>query len=260
MAKGKSTKRHRSSRKRFDKPMQRLILGVLVLVLLGGVYFVQKRYHGLERIFHYNISLGLNYPVRGIDVSKFNRKIDYKKVADDGYTFVYIKSSEGNTGRDPMFRKNVDRASKAGLKVGAYHFFRMNRDGAVQARNFLASVKGVHLDLPLVIDVEDWGNAPVSRAVVNQRLRDCVKTIKDAGRSVMIYTNGDGKKRYYDVSCKGVDLWLCTFSDPDDVKDKGHVMQQYSHWGRVDGINGNVDLDVFMGSRREWNDWLDRVK
>lgn len=249
-------KKSNSRNKRLSRLTQRLMLaGVACVIVLFG--FLSNRYHLFERVFRYNITLGKNYPVRGIDISKYNGSVDFKKVADDDISFVYIKASEGVTVKSSSIKSNAKKAREAGLKVGAYHFFRMNRDGGLQAENFMAAVKGVHMDMPMVIDVEDWTNVrTVSRSVVNDRIKVMVNTLKRNGYRVMIYTNGDGKKHYYDVSCKGLDLWLCTFSHPDDVKGKGHVMQQYSHWGRVDGIEGSVDLDVFMGSRSEWKAWL----
>lgn len=232
-----------------------LILGALVAVGLLG-YLSLRHSH----FFHKDVFLGERYPIRGIDVSKHNGVIDYNKVADAGYSFVFVKATEGATFVDSNFYTNCRKASDAGLIVGAYHFFRSNREGDVQAHNFIKAIKRVELDMPLVVDVEDWGNYNiVSEAEFNSRLRAMVKTLKQEGYKVMIYTNGDGYRKYYKPNFEGEYLWLCKLSDPDSVTTAGHKFQQFSHWGRVAGIKGDVDLNVFMGSEREWDKWLDKV-
>ena len=56
------------------------------------------------------------------------------------------------------------------------------------------------------------------------------------------------------------DLWLCSFTSPDLLYDLPHRFQQFSHEGEVMGIDGDVDLNVFRGSRKEWSHYLDQVK
>ena len=56
------------------------------------------------------------------------------------------------------------------------------------------------------------------------------------------------------------DLWLCSFTSPDLLPHLPHCIQQFSHEGEVDGVKGDVDLNVFRGSKREWNKYLDQVK
>lgn len=244
---------HRSSRP--DTTKWFLILGALVAVGLFG-YLSLRHSH----FFYKDVFLGERYPIRGIDVSKHNGVIDYNKVAQAGYRFVFVKATEGATFKDAHFERNCREASRAGLKVGVYHFFRKNRDGDVQARNFMNAVQRVKLDMPLVVDVEDWGNDYfVDEAVLQQRLCDLVSTLKNKGYKVMIYTNGNGLKRYYNPNFKGHYLWLCKLTDPDLQVTTGHIFQQFSHRGSVSGVNGDVDLNVFMGNEREWENWLDEV-
>lgn len=69
------------------------------------------------------------YPTRGIDISAHNGTIDFGKVKKAGYDFVIIKATEGTDFKDSMFSDNLRRAREAGLKVGAYHFFRFDTDG-----------------------------------------------------------------------------------------------------------------------------------
>ncbi len=234
-----------------------LLLGAATLVVLGGAYL----------FWHYVLPHSVNvdryrYPVAGIDVSKHNGEIDFEKVAADDYQFVFIKASEGKTYQDEAFARNYEGARDAGLKVGAYHFFRKNRTGEEQAANLLNVVKGKELDLPLVIDLEDdWGNgATTSRETALKRVLEMIEILDDKGYDVMIYTNLDGYGKYYMGMLGDHDLWLCSFTSPDMLTDKPHRFQQFSHEGVVAGVKGDVDLNVWRGSKREWQHYLEQVK
>lgn len=245
----------RSKRKKQSRLVKVFLTVVMVLAAGTVAYLVAQHFH----LFRTNITLGPRFSVRGIDVSNHNGHIDFDRVAASGYSFVYVKSSEGATHVDPSFRQNCKRAAQSGLKVGAYHFFRKNRDGEAQARNMLRTVGNLKLDLPLVIDIEDAQNVnTVPRSKVRQELVLMARALKRAGYRVMIYTNGNGVKDYYNSCFEDDDLWLCSLNDPARVSEKRHVIQQYSWWGDVPGVKGEVDLDVFMGNEREWERWVDK--
>lgn len=116
------------------------------------------------------------YPVKGIDISSHNGShIDFKAVKADTVEFVYIKASEGENFRDSLFYRNYTGAVEAGLKVGAYHFFRFDREGWRQGRNLLDVMGKLRFDLPPAVDVEEWANARnfTTEEVVRQ-LRDMI--------------------------------------------------------------------------------------
>lgn len=233
-----------------------LLLGAAALVVLIGAYVT----------WHFILPHSVNvdryrYPVAGIDVSKHNGDIDFEQVSDDDYQFVFIKASEGKTYKDDAFERNYEQAREAGLKVGAYHFFRKNRTAREQADNLLAAIRGKHLDLPLVIDLEDdWGNgATVSRQTAIDRVMEMIDILAGKGYRVMIYTNLDGYEKYYKDLLGDHDLWLCSFTSPDLLPHLPHVIQQFSHEGTVSGIDGNVDLNVWRGSEKEWQRYLDNI-
>ncbi|HAP50954.1 MAG TPA: hypothetical protein DCQ56_07030 [Porphyromonadaceae bacterium] len=251
MAQRQGTKRGKG---RPDYIKWMLIAGAVVVTAVLLV-LVAKRQH----LFHHNVDIDhRQYPVAGIDVSKHNGDIDFEQVRDQGFEFVFIKASEGATFHDPNFIANHHAATKAGLKVGAYHFFRKNREGDAQARNLLRAVAGHRLDLPLVIDVEDWDNDHfVTDADIKRRLTQLARTLESKGYRIMIYTNGHGYEKYYKPNFAGKPLWLCSFTDPQKLQSNYPVtIQQHSHWGEVKGIDGEVDLNVFCGSREQWNDFL----
>jgi len=249
------SKRKASTRPDYIKWL--LLAGAAALVLMAGAYFVW------HFVLPHSVSVDrFRYPVAGIDVSKHNGDIDFDLVRDDDYQFVFIKATEGKTYKDAAFDRNYLEARQAGLKVGAYHFFRKNRTGREQADNLLSAINGKALDLPLVIDLEDdWGNgATVGRETALKRVMEMTRILTHSGYSVMIYTNLDGYEKYYNDLLMDCDLWLCSFTSPDLLPDLPHVIQQVSHEGSVAGVDGKVDLNVYRGTKRQWQQFLDNVK
>lgn len=249
-----SRRRYRRKNSLTQRATRWLLLGgATMLVALAVLLYKQCRGDFYNR-------LGVDrrvFPIVGIDISRYNGHIDFDKVRESDVSFVYIKSSEGANYRDKHFARNAMQATQAGLKVGAYHFFRKSVDGKQQAVNFMKAVAGVNLDLPLVIDVEDWNNDKgVSNGTVIARLKAMIEPLKQGGHKVMIYTNQHGYDKWIKDHFAGEMLWLCTFKPPHKVKVEHHI-QQYSHWGTIEGVKGEVDLNVFNGSRNDWNDWLE---
>lgn len=192
-----------------------------------------------------------DYPVRGVDISAHNGQVDFRRLAT-AVDFVFIKVSEGATWNDRGFDENYRKAREAGLKVGAYHFFRYDRPGVPQAINVYNALWHKQLDLPLAIDVEDTGNAAgVDDETINQRLHDMVRFLENRGIKLMFYTNKRGYRQYVSRDFSIYPLWICSFTDP-PVKAKW-TFWQFTHSGRVPGIKGDVDLDVFNGTRAEFD-------
>ncbi|MBR5087683.1 MAG: hypothetical protein IKX31_11845 [Muribaculaceae bacterium] len=248
-----------SARKR--KILKLVLAGLAVLLVAAGavLYWAYKNRVDIQHWWRGEIVIDRNkYPIVGIDVSAHNGDIDFNKVKADGYSFVFIKASEGEDYQDSKFSTNYEKARRAGLKVGAYHFFRKKTDGLNQAKNFLEMVGGRKLDLPLVIDVEDWSNDDQIKDERTQKHLDAMlDNLRSRGHKVMIYTNGDGYKKYIKNGQININLWLCSFKQPDRIRHIPHQMQQYSHWGRVKGIWGDVDLNVFNGNEQQWLKWLE---
>src|SRR5213076_680529 len=94
------------------------------------------------------------YPLRGIDVSHYQGSIDWRRVARDDVAFAYVKATEGVHGRDARFARNWREARRAGVRVGAYHYFIFCRSGRAQARNFLAVAPRGKGTLPPAVDLE----------------------------------------------------------------------------------------------------------
>lgn len=201
------------------------------------------------------------YPVRGIDISAHNGKIDFEKVAADGIEFVFIKATEGGDWRDTAFERNYQAAMDAGLRVGAYHFFRFDVEGWRQSVNIIRALGDRHLDLPVGIDVEEWtNNTDVTTEEVVQNLRSLIELLRQNGREAVIYTNKRGYHRFIRGRFDDVSLWICSFTSPALRDDTRWTVWQHSHVGRVRGIDGPVDLNTYnVPARGSFKTYLDSV-
>ena len=195
------------------------------------------------------------YPVRGIDISRHNGMANLDAAASSGIEFVFIKASEGASMKDENFNINYQKAVHSGLMIGAYHFFRFDRDGVVQARNLLDAVRNRELELGIAIDVEDTGNPiKVEPELIRKRLGDMIEYLVLKGYRPMLYTNRAGYEKYLLNDFAGLPLWICNFSSrPFDAE---WQFWQFDHHGKVDGIPSEVDLNVFVGSRADWLEYL----
>lgn len=235
--------------KRRDIRIVLLFFGVFAMLVLAGVsaynfYIKTPPYVDPQR-----------YPIRGIDLSAHNGMLSFDGVVQDGYEFVFLKATEGTDFRDSNFRLNYEKADKAGLKIGVYHYFRFDRDGIAQALNLLRAIGSRQLDLGIAVDVESTGNAKnVPLDSIRSRLNSMIDYLNLRGYRVTLYSNRDGYYDYLENDFKGLPLWICSFQRTPINED--WTFWQYFHHGKVKGIKGDVDLNAFYGSRSEWNEYL----
>lgn len=226
-----------------------LIAAIFVIVASALVYSGVRLWQ-FRRDYKPQVDVSA-YPVRGIDISAHNGEIDFGRVKEAGIDFVFIKASEGTDFLDRRFSANIDSAVAHGLPVGAYHFFRYDKDGVAQAVNLCNALSGRVPELGVVIDVEDAGNPHDGQPeVVVNNLAEMIDYLNLRGLTVMIYTNKDGYNQFLRRAFAGYPLWICSFND--NPIDAEWIFWQYSHNGRVDGIRGDVDLNVFNGNRDDW--------
>lgn len=213
------------------------------VVTICGVTLVYRRYTNAIPASNPDTAL---YPVRGIDISSHNGDIDFGAVKKDGYRFAIIKATEGTNFKDKKFIDNIRHAKEAGLEVGAYHFFRFDTDGRMQAINLMHSIRNRQLDMPVAIDIEEWGNPDgneTSRIIAN--LREMIDFLEYSGQKIMLYTNKDGYNRFIKGNFDNYPLWICSLSGPEPEME--WKIWQYSHSGRVNGIDGKVDTNTISG-------------
>jgi lysozyme len=205
------------------------------------------------------------YPVRGIDVSEHQEDIDWLAVAGEGLDFAFIKATEGMDHRDGYFARNWEGAREAGMIRGAYHFFTFRSPGSEQARNFIATVPVEEGTLPPTIDLEFYGNSSdvPAKEEVQRELGDFIVEIeRHYGRRPVLYVDYDSYQAFVAGEFEDCIIWIRDLSSTPDLGDgRPWFFWQYSSSGRVVGIDGNVDLNVFNGDETEFRQlmWLSLI-
>ncbi|MEM7184665.1 MAG: GH25 family lysozyme [Spirochaetota bacterium] len=222
----------------------------LFLVFLIGSFAV---YYTFEKGFlRFNYPDKDTFPVVGIDISHHQGKIDWQKAEGYGLSFVYIKATEGEDYQDPRFQENWQGAGSLSLAKGAYHFFTFCKSGEVQAKNFIATVPVVKDSLPHVVDLEFGGNckARPSKAKLLSELQIFSNAIlQKYGRRPIIYVTKDAYNIYLTNALPKHKIWFRNiFFQPGKLPDgRKWDIWQFSNRGRIPGITGPVDLNVFHG-------------
>lgn len=199
----------------------------------------------------YKIRIPQGYTLHGIDVSRYQGKIDWDKVAamqerEVRIDFAFIKATEGVLLIDPYFQRNWKLASKAGLLRGAYHYFKPKKAGLWQAQLFLQAVNFEKGDLLPVVDIEETGGK--SKAELQKNLSIFLDQVeKKLGVKPIIYTgyqfyldNLDGKFDQYPI-------WIAHYYRAKPKTDVKWMFWQHSDKARINGIIYNVDMNVFNG-------------
>lgn len=181
----------------------------------------------------------------GIDVSAHQGAVDWRRVADDGIDFAYVKASEGGDFTDRRFAENWRGAGGVGLDRGAYHFFTLCTPGAAQAAHFLRVAAPEVGALAPAVDLELVGNCGrrPPAADVYHELDAFLAPVEAAwGREVVLYVGDEFERKYPVRERYGRPLWHRRFLLRPDVK--GWTIWQLHGFARVEGVSGTVDLNV----------------
>ena len=192
------------------------------------------------------------YPVKGIDVSHYQDVIDWKSIAEAGISFVFVKATEGMSLKDKLFNRNWERIKREGIRRGAYHFFRPTISAERQANHFSESVALEMGDLPPVLDVEVLDG--VSRKELLTGVHAwLVHTEMEYGVKPIIYTNQNFYNKYLKNEFREYPLWIARYSLREPrLRDKSTwTFWQFTSSGKINGIEGRTDFNVFSGSQEE---------
>ncbi|MEK7256826.1 MAG: GH25 family lysozyme, partial [Bacteroidota bacterium] len=189
----------------------------------------------------------------GIDVSHHQHRIEWEAVAAQNIHFAFAKASEGVTLRDSFFLRNWLEMRRTGIKRGAYHFFRPSYSAGVQAQNFLLCFDIENGDLPPVLDVE------VTDGVSPEDLRTGISTWLRMVETVcqikpILYTNQKFFNEYLAGHFENYPVWIARYHPwrkPVLETSQAWNFWQYGNRGRLDGIGGDVDFNVFNGNMDE---------
>ena len=194
-----------------------------------------------------------DFSVHGVDVSHYQSHINWFEVASEGITFGFVKATEGETISDSLFCQNWLEMEDAGIIRGAYHFFRPGTSAIAQAQHFIERVDLQYGDLPPVLDVEVLDD--VNKDVMVARLKIWLEMVEEAfGIRPIIYTNMKYYNRYLAEDFAEHTLWIARYNakkTPELSKDRNWDFWQYGDRGRIAGINGAVDLNVFQGTHTD---------
>ncbi len=205
-----------------------------------------------------------HYSVHGTDVSKYQRDVDWEKKKAAGIAFSFIKATEGGDRVDDFFMQNWAQARQAGVARGAYHFYYFCTSAAEQARWFIRNVPRDSSALPPVLDMEWNHKSPTCKKrpkpdSVHRQMKTFVDIVgAHYGKKPIVYTTPDFFVDNRLDQFDGVSFWLrSTAGHPvEKYGDHPWVFWQYTGTGKVPGIKGHADINVFAGSRENWNKWL----
>jgi len=191
----------------------------------------------------------------GIDVSKWNKEIDWEAVKAAGVDFAIIRcayrgSVTGALVEDPYFYRNFEGAKKAGIKVGFYFFTQATNavEAVEEASMALCLTGGLPLEYPIFIDTEGaGGNGRADRLDVATRTEVCrafCETIEAAGYRAGVYSSRNWYYNNLDVSeIDSYVIWLAEYREYPLYTGK-YQMWQYTSDGSIDGIEGRVDFNI----------------
>lgn len=244
---------------------------MIALSLLGLVLFLALVWAGnnfdrilrfkrnITHLIHHDAPEG--YKIHGIDVSRYQGRIEWReltlnRIKGQPIHFVFIKSTEGIKLKDTHFDKNWKQASRAGLYRGAYHYFKPKADPRKQAFFFIRNTPISKGDLPPVLDFEEDGNLPEkelrSRLIIWLKLVEKHYKVKP-----ILYCNAGYYKKYIKGKLEGYPIWVAHYKTrkPRINKDAWHFWQ-YTDKGKIKGIKGHVDMNVFNGTHEDFNKLL----
>lgn len=236
-----------------------------------------------------NMYLGerLNYTserIYGIDISRYQHGRGRKKhpilwdrlrisylgaqhqknvsgIVDYPVSFVFIKSTESTKIKNPFYSADYQQARRRGIPVGAYHFFSTKTTGAAQAQYFLRNSFFRRGDLPPVLDIEP-SPAQIAKMggteVLFRNIRSFLYAVeRQVGIKPILYVNQMFINRYLGQAPDlkhNYQIWIARYGEyKPDVK---LAVWQLSPNGHVRGIQGEVDINVFNGYAKQFQEFL----
>lgn len=264
-----TTSARRSYRKKKNKDLPRWIYVIsatfLSFVFIIGSYYLFFRpyFYRFRPCFnhkYYEVCMPSGHSIYGIDVSRHQGDIDWERLStghhpDAPISFVYIKASEGSDFKDVKFKENFENARKHGFVRGAYHYFSTTSSGLSQANLFISMVKLRKGDLPPVLDIEE---KPKNKKKYIEEVKVWLKKVEEHyGVKPIIYASSKYKQKYLDDSFfKEYPSWVAHYYIPELRKGEEWLMWQCTDLGVLPGIKEKVDINIFNGSKKQFENLL----
>lgn len=186
----------------------------------------------------------------GIDISQWQRTINFKEVKEDNIEVVYIKASQGNDFIDPYFERNYREAKENDLKIGVYHFLtaRNTEEARDEAEFFSSVISNKQIDCRLAMDFEIFGD--LNKEKINDISKVFLERVEEITKKEMvIYSDSSNARDIFDKELsEKYPIWVAEYGvrEPfNNGKWKYWVGFQYADNGRISGIRGFVDKDYY---------------
>lgn len=196
--------------------------------------------------------------IKGIDVSSYQKKPDWKKVKQSGVKFAILRIHQ-RSGIDASFEHNYKGCCDNGILVGGYKlsYATTIAEAEKEANETLAVLKGRKLDFPIFYDLEWETQRKFSKSKLEAITLAFLRKIHSAGYRVGIYSNVDWFNNLFTPAMRDYDCWIARYPATDNgkiverLRPAQGIGWQYSSKGKVPGISGNVDMDVFYKDYRD---------
>lgn len=193
--------------------------------------------------------------IYGIDISQYQgiiRWLDVNTIYDKiPIDFIFIRATMGEKAKDKQYAVNWKAAQSRAKLRGAYHYFRPNENSIRQARNFINTVKLSSGDLPPVLDIEERPRKQSMDSLKVGLKRWLNEVEKHYGVRPILYSGDSYFTDFLEKEFSDYVLWIANYNFWLDKPRKHWGFWQFSERGRVSGINGHVDLNMFKGNMEE---------
>ena len=250
------------AKKKYSIPKTLFIVFLAIVAIANVVYYITSYFTRPPHILYpeFGIHIPPNYAIHGIDVSRYQKTINWSDVKEMNIKnikigFAYIKATEGVDRIDPEFQRNWLHAGEQNIPKGAYHYFIAGKSGKAQADNFIEIVKLQKGDLPPVLDAEDARGEPANE--IHQQIEDWLKKIEEEYHvKPIIYSNINFYNIYLKDKFTAYPFWIAHYQQPGKPRIENWTFWQHSERGHVNGIKPTVDFNVFSGDSTAFNDLL----
>jgi lysozyme len=208
---------------------------------------------------HDGVRRAWGLPIQGLDVARYQGRIDFDAARAAGVHFVYIKATEGSDYIDPNFADNWQRARASGMARGAYHFMTWCSLASEQAKWFVKMVPSDPDALPPVLDLE-WNHqssckAKFSREDILEKVRVMLDAMeRHTGKVPIIYTDMSFHRDILEGAHFDSPFWLRSTAAEPHMRYSGRdwLFWQWTQTGTMAGIHTEVDRNAFYGDENDW--------
>ena len=234
---------------------QKSILSRYLGFTTDKILFAEARSMPIDKVLDTHIEKSF-----GIDISEYQDKVDWDelKEIEGGYPieFVFIRASVGNNRPDYKFKKYWKKAKEKGLICGAYHYYRPNENSIEQAENFIKQVTLVEGDFPPVLDIEKLPREQsIERLKVGLK-RWLEKVEAHYGVKPIIYSSESYYEDFLRDDFEAYPFWIANYTAFYKDIDDEWSLWQFTETGKVHGIKGPVDINIYNGTSVEMKELL----